>query len=111
MSDQTNQPVFESLEGRTLQSVSLANGVLTITGTDANDSATLSRGSGASAVTLSVTDNRKLTKFAADSVNLIRYNGLAGNDRLEIGRGPIGIPIEAHGGNGNDLLIGSDRND
>ena len=79
--DLLNRAIIETLEGRRLFAAELAGGVLTVTGTDADDKIVLNY-EGATSI-LTVTDNGTVSTFdtAITSVQLL---GLAGNVQLGI---------------------------
>jgi Ca2+-binding RTX toxin-like protein len=106
-------PVFQSLEERRMLSASVEAGVLTVAGTDANDTIT---------VGLNATDNTKLdvnvngtiTSFAllnADTtaaITGIKVSGGNGDDKINVDQtnGGIALPVTLDGGNGQDSLTG-----
>src|SRR5437763_666126 len=102
---------LESLESRRLMSASLANGVLTVTGTPGNDTIAVAR---QDAQTLRLNDNGVVSLFDTHSVRTIVVNGGAGNDQIRI-NSTVTLPVtqraELHGGDGNDVLVGGDGND
>jgi len=98
--------VIESLEMRTLLSASLANGVLTVEGTDNNDSINVALSNG----DLIATVNGSRARFSAASVQYIELKGLKGNDTLTISTA-IRTPATFDGGDGNDTLNGGNGND
>jgi len=97
----------ESLEIRALMSASLANGNLTIVGTDnaetinvnpANNGTQISVQIGAAAPQL----------FDASLVTKLTINALGGDDTVNIN---VNRPSDVHGGQGNDTLNGGDGDD
>jgi Ca2+-binding RTX toxin-like protein len=110
-------PVFQSLEERRMLSASVQAGVLTVVGTDAND--TISVG-------LNATDNTKLdvnlngtvSSFAllnagTAAITGINISGGNGDDKISIDQtnGGITLPVTLSGGNGQDSLSGGAGND
>jgi hypothetical protein len=98
---------FETLENRSLFSVSLSAGILTVTGTNLNDSIVLSK-NGAGQV--SVNDDGAVSNFSWASVNEIIVNTLNGNDTVN-SQAAITKPMVVHGGAGNDVFHGGGGND
>ena len=111
-------PMFQPLEERRLLSAAVEAGILTVVGTDAND--TISVG-------LNATDNTKLdvningttSSFAllnADTtaaITGIKISGGNGDDKISIDQtnGGITLPATLVGGNGQDSLTGGAGND
>src|SRR5687768_12487743 len=97
---------LESLEVRRFLSVSLLGGVLTISGSDRDD--TLGVGQ-LDAATIRVQDIAGRVTFVADSaVNSIVINGFGGSDMLSLilGGDAVSEPGTVRGGNGNDRMFG-----
>ena len=97
--------MFEScqpLESRRLLSVTLDDGVLTVTGTDLDDQL----GVGRSPTMIVVNDNGTSSEWDPALVDSIVVNGLSGNDLIGVMR-PVHKPLTANGGEGNDALRGS----
>src|SRR4051794_13339890 len=103
--------LFEQLEDRRLLSVALSGGVLTVVGTNSADHIEFQRR--ADKGELRVESNGHESKFSLSAVKKIVASGLRGNDVIEVsGRdGGFSIPVLFHGGDGNDLLEGSNGND
>jgi len=105
-------PIIESLESRTLLSVSLDSGVLSISGTDNADKIAIRA---ISDTQIRVFDNKQITYFNKADVSGISVDARGGNDRVEIVRvslhGGIDLPTTVLGGSGNDTLSGSSGND
>lgn len=95
--------MLESLEARRFLSVTLENGVLTVTGTELADHLFIARNQTTGQFV--VNDNGTATSFAPDDVTSVVMNGLAENDRIGVGPG-VNRPIRISGGEGNDLLTG-----
>ena len=111
-------PVFQQLEERRLLSAAVSGGILTVVGTDANDTIN---------VGLNATDNTKLdvnvngtvSSFAllnADTtaaITGIKISGGNGNDTLTVDQtnGGIALPVTLIGGNGQDTLTGGAGDD
>src|SRR5207237_5812528 len=111
-------PVFQQLEERRLLSAAVDAGILSVVGTDANDTIKIG---------LNATDNTKvdvnvngtISSFAllnADTtaaITGIKVSGGNGNDLIAIDQtnGGITLPATLIGGNGQDTLIGGAGND
>src|SRR5262245_39095219 len=93
--------MLEKLESRRLLVASLNGGVLTITGNAAGDSLVAEDNGQHIHVIENLT---KITKFKANKVNHIVFNGLAGNDTLT---NNTLKPSIMNGGEGNDIMNGS----
>src|SRR4051794_843236 len=91
---------FETLENRSLFSVSLSAGVLTVTGTNLNDTLIVSKNS---AGQVSVNDNGAVHNYAWNSVNQVNVNALAGND-VVTSYNNMTKKMVVHGGDGNDVI-------
>jgi hypothetical protein len=89
----------------------LVNGVLTVTGTEANDKIRLSRASDNTKLAVKV--NGVTTLFSTSSITSIIVNALAGDDKVQVHqkRGGISIGAQINGGDGNDNLAGGNGND
>jgi Ca2+-binding RTX toxin-like protein len=98
---------FETLERRSLFSVSLSAGVLTVTGTNLNDTITVSKNA---AGQVSVNNDGTVNNFAWASVNQIVVNALAGNDAVT-SYNSMTKNMVVHGGDGNDSIYGGGGND
>jgi len=106
--------MIEFLENRRLLSASVANGVLTITGTDKADHINVVQ-RGAAIIVHQV---NSITRFAKkDHISSIVINALAGNDQIKV-TSKLGATIDGGdgkdliiGGNGADILIGGNGND
>jgi len=109
------QVIFEPLEPRLLLSAAETDGLLTVLGTDGPDRIVLTAGPLAGDVAVSgVGDAADGTIF--NSIDRIEIEGLAGNDRITIGRGIIesagaAINVVVEGGSGNDRIRGGDGDD
>ncbi len=102
----TSAPLYSVLEPKNLlASVSFSGGVITISGTAANDNATVAVSGGNVSV---VQPGLETETFAASSVDSITFIGRAGNDFFE---NTTSIPSRAFGQAGNDTLIGGSGND
>lgn len=99
--------MIETLESKTMFTASLsvqlaAKGVLTITGSNANDDVEVRET--ATAVTVSAGDHvNQSWSFARNKVTSIKFNGGDGNDQI---LNATGFTMTANGGNGNDTLVG-----
>jgi Ca2+-binding RTX toxin-like protein len=92
---------FETLESRRLFTVTLENGVLTVTGTEQHDQLLVGRNQ----TMIVVSDNGMRHSFNPNDVTSIVVNGLGEADRIGIGPG-LNKPITANGGDGNDYITG-----
>src|SRR3954463_13458379 len=105
--------MIEHFESRRFLSASVANGILTITGSDHADRISVV-GRGA----VVVHEGKAITRFGKkDHIQQIVVNALGGNDRININSrlnatvdGGDGNDI-IHGGNGDDVLVGGNGND
>lgn len=94
--------LFEGLESRTMLSATLSHNVLTVTGTDNNDTIVLTV---VSKTQYSVTLNGQQSKFATSKVNSIVINAGAGNDKINV-KAVIAAKVSLNGGDGNDTING-----
>jgi Ca2+-binding RTX toxin-like protein len=93
---------LETLESRRLLSVTLDDGVLTVTGTEQDDQL----GVGRSPTMIVVNDNGTSSEWDPALVQSIVVNALGGNDQVAVVR-PVMKPLTANGGAGDDALRGS----
>ena len=99
--------MFDSLEARKLLSSTLVGGLLTVTGTNGNDTIALA----VSGANIKVSQNGFNDKlFASAAVQKIVVNALNGADKVTIASG-ITKPATLNGGTGNDTLTGGGGND
>ncbi len=106
----------ESLERRAMLSVSVAGGVLTVTGTGGNDhisirAATDDAGKAILVVTEDVRgdDAKAVVTRVTEAVTSVVVNAGAGNDGVSLvgkRRTPFNVAAEINGGDGNDRLSG-----
>jgi hemolysin type calcium-binding protein len=106
--------VSERLETRRLFAANLADGVLTVEGTDAGDVISLV----ARSSTLTVRVNAERTVFNLDAVDEVLVNALGGNDRITLGRLNVPAAVDAGSGDdrvtagrGDDVITGGDGDD
>jgi Ca2+-binding RTX toxin-like protein len=99
---------FENLEQRVLLSISLSGGVLSIVGTNKNDSLSIF-GKGADTVVKSSFAAEQ--HFQLNAGNTIKIDMLGGNDTVTIADATIHLNTTILGGSGNDLLDGGAGND
>jgi Ca2+-binding RTX toxin-like protein len=92
---------FESLESRRLLSVSLEDGVLTVTGTEDADQLGLGRNQ----TQIVVNDNGTTSTWNPTEVTSIVVLGLGGNDQIAV-RAAMGRPVTLDGGEGNEAIHG-----
>jgi Ca2+-binding RTX toxin-like protein len=95
--------MLESLESRTLLSVTLEDGLLTVTGTEQADHLFIARNPTTNQFV--VNDNGTPTAFNPADVTAVRLIGLGENDRIGVGPG-VNRPIDIIGGEGDDYLTG-----
>jgi Ca2+-binding RTX toxin-like protein len=93
--------MIENLENRRLLSASLANGVLTVTGTTGNDRIAVTP----NGTDLNVQIGKTKQTFKAADVKSLVVKSLAGNDTIDLAKSPVGATVDA--GDGNDLVIGT----
>ena len=91
-------PLVESVERRMLMSASLANGVLTVTGTAAADTVEITAGGG----TVGVTLNNVEQQFPAAQVTALSVSTGAGDDTITLNY--FNVPTTVSGGTGTDVL-------
>ena len=101
-------PAVELLESRTLLSISLDQGVLTVLGAGGRDNITFSLKAGDSS-TLVATNNSQRAEYAVSSITQLRAYGFRGDD--SISTSGLSIPAAFYGGAGNDTLVGGSGND
>jgi Ca2+-binding RTX toxin-like protein len=81
--------------------ITLANGLLTLTGTSGNDVITTSLDKD----TFHIALNGQTASVSVSQINEIHVFGLAGNDRIDMSAAPIGVYVDA--GMGDDRILGS----
>ena len=101
-------PAVESLESRTLLSINLVNGVLTVVGTPGNDTITFSLKANDSSF-LRAKLNSERAVYAVSDITQIQAFGFKGNDYISASG--LSIPVAFYGGVGNDTLVGGAGND
>jgi Ca2+-binding RTX toxin-like protein len=108
-------PFVQQLENRQFLSATLADGVLDVVGTKANNNVTVSLSDDGATITVSESIARKrgrtsaatTTEFAAADVTSIVIDAGAGNDKVvfrALGDADFATPATVMGGNGNDWL-------
>ena len=105
-------PVVESLESRTLLSINLVNGVLTVVGTPGNDTITFSLkaiDSNFLRAKSNAADNSERAVYAVSDITQIQAYGLTGNDLISASG--LSIPVAFYGGGNSDTLVGGAGND
>jgi hypothetical protein len=109
---------LETLEQRRLLSVTLSDGLLTVTGTRRSDHYEIyvdNRSSPDGLVV--VVNNRKLLHFDPTRIKKIKVDLGLGNDEVSFDDTPyfghlsVDVPVTVRGGAGNDTLTGSTRSD
>lgn len=105
-------PAVEGLERRLFKSATLANGVLTVTGTSGDDHITVSLHPGDNS-RLDVDDNGTTSTFNLSDVDKVEVHAGKGNDVVDVDQanGAVTKPIEMFGGQGDDSLTGGDGDD
>ena len=98
--------MFENLEKRNLFSTVLQAGVLTVTGTSASEEIHVLKNGGNLTVIQTGQSNET---FQEVSVLHIVVNANGGNDRIDCSTDDL--PVEIHGGSGNDTMFGGSNND
>ncbi len=99
---------FESLERRTLLSSVLKDGILTVQGTNNDDTIQITQEKGYIIVTFDGTVTRAIHEKNVREIHLF---GGKGDDRLSAGSITSPIPCLEVGGDGSDTLIGNAGND
>jgi len=107
--------MFETLESRRLFSVTLTDGVLTVTGTESADQLVVGRND----TMIVVNDNGTASQWNPAEVSSIAINGLGSDDQIGVRPGvfkPISIDAGAgndavHGGTGRERILGGAGND
>jgi hypothetical protein len=107
--------MLEQLEARQLLSVSMQDGVVLVTGTDAPDSVQILATTVGAQPTLTVElwtgDQGTVANFPLSQVKGVKVDGLGGNDQLFVDRSAyedVVIPVTLFGGAGDDVLVGGD---
>jgi hypothetical protein len=105
--------MVEQLEARQLLSVSMQDGIVLVTGTDAADSVQILATSAGAQPMLTVElwtgDQGTVCNFALSDVKGVKVDGLGGNDQLFVDRSAyddVAIPVTLSGGAGDDVLVG-----
>src|SRR5215204_4978797 len=100
--------MIENLEQRRFLSASVANGILTVTGTESADRIVITQ----QRKTVLVREGSHLTRFnqlnRISHVSEIIVNALGGNDRIKI---TSKLSASVDGGEGKDLIIGGAGDD
>jgi Ca2+-binding RTX toxin-like protein len=105
----TARLALQPLETRHLPSATLANGVLTVRGTDMADCITVQRVAIPGTVFVRVIANGQATDFPAFQVRRVRVFGNGGNDTISHKIAGLGAAL--FGGDGRDNINGGDGND
>jgi Ca2+-binding RTX toxin-like protein len=100
-SDHHWQPSLEALEDRCVPAVSVMDGVLVIKGTAGGDVVTVSTGYQPGGILAVVSLNSSVTTHTG-TINSISFEGLEGNDSLEVSYNVL--PVKANGVGGQDTL-------
>src|SRR5262245_13780374 len=96
------RPRLEPLDDRTLPSITLAEGVLTVIGTGAADAITLWKPA-ADAIRVDIGNTGESRRFAIADVSEIVVRGGPMGDRIILGDG-ITLPSEVFGARGSDNI-------
>jgi uncharacterized protein (TIGR03118 family) len=86
----------------------LTNGTLVITGSRDNDQVMVRLGKGDQQVIVTV-GGKTVGTFDLADVGTIQFDGMAGNDRIQVSN-LLGVTTVLNGGAGNDMLIGGGGN-
>jgi uncharacterized protein (TIGR03118 family) len=87
---------------------SLSNGALLITGSRDNDQVMVKLAKGNQQVVVTA-GGKTVGTFDLVDVGTIEFNGMAGNDRIQVAN-QLGVTTVLNGGAGNDMLIGGGGN-
>jgi len=109
---------LQHLEARDVPTATLANGVLTVQGTDMADQITIDHVAGPGPGDIRVTENGMATFFTAGLVRRVRVFGNGGDDYISHNVAGINAALyggagrdEIHGDGGRDYLAGGAGND
>jgi|GEM_PF-3415613 len=105
----TSRLVLQLLEARDVPTATLANGVLTVQGTDMGDQITIDHVVGPGPGDIRVTENGQFTDFPAGLVRRLRVFGYGGNDYISHNVADINAVL--HGGDGADAIHGDGGRD
>jgi Ca2+-binding RTX toxin-like protein len=97
---------FQSLEARQMMSAAIKNTILTINGTELNDTITIDHVGNS----IKVIDNGVNRSFDASKVSRLIVRGNAGNDKITASA-TFDKPMIMFGGAGNDTLTGGAKDD
>jgi Ca2+-binding RTX toxin-like protein len=100
----TARLALEPLEAREVPTATLANGVLTVRGTDFADEITIDHIAGPGPGSVRVTENGRATDFPADRVFRVRVSGIGGDDYIAHNIGSLHAGL--YGGAGDDVIYG-----
>lgn len=103
------RPRLDQLDNRTLPSVSLAGGVLTVAGTGGADTIQISRES-ADVIQVRVSSTGEVRHISSSKVNEVEVRGGGGDDFIVVGNA-LTIPTSLFGGRGHDTLFGGGGDD
>lgn len=102
-------PRLEQLDGRSLMSASLVNGVLSVGGTAGSESITIWRPT-ADSIQVNINSTGEARRFNAAAVNSIDLRAGGGHDFITIGQG-LTKSSTIRGGTGNDIINGGGGDD
>ena len=105
----TGRLALELLKARDVPTATLANGVLTVQGTDMTDHITIDHVVGPGPGDVRVTENGQATDFPAGLVRRVRVFGHGGDDYMS--HNVAGINAALHGGDGADTIHGDGGRD
>lgn len=109
--ESATRSVVERLEQRQMLSASLDDGLLTITGTNGDDTVAIMKGSKGNLVRVTV--NGKHFTFKKFDVKRVHIDGKDGDDSLNVWEAGMtfNVPVTMQGGDGNDTLGGGSGKD
>src|SRR5215218_4154531 len=103
------RPTLQALEARDVPAAFLANGVLTVTGSEAGDRIDIDPVTWDGVAYVRVTENGWFTDFLAAEVRRVRVSGNGGDDSISHNVG--GLNAALYGGDGRDLIYGDNGRD
>jgi len=103
------RPAIEALEARVVLTSTLANGILTVNGSEASDSIDINPITWGDTPYVRVIENGQVTDFLASQVRRVRVYGNGGDDQISHNIGSLNAAI--YGGDGRDLIYGDNGRD
>ena len=104
------RPRVESLDDRTLPSITLNGNLLIVGGTGGNDVVRVTAPN-ANQLQVSIDSTGEVRRFAIARVTQLRISTGNGNDRILLSSGLTSFDAEIYGGKGNDVINGGGGND